>query len=91
MAPHVINNSWICPESEGCAPDTLQLIVDNVRAAGIVVVGGAGNSGGSGCSSITAPPAIYDSTVSVGATDGSDQIASFSSRGPILVDGSGRM
>jgi len=90
LAPHVINNSWTCPPSEGCDWDTLQAVVENVRAAGIVVVASAGNSG-PGCSTVRDPPAIYDGAFSVGATDSSDNIASFSSRGPVKVDGSGRL
>jgi len=90
LAPHVINNSWTCPPAEGCDPDTLQTIVENVRAAGIVVVASAGNSG-SGCGTVQDPPAIYDATFSVGATDNWDNVASFSSRGPVTVDGSGRL
>jgi subtilisin family serine protease len=89
-APHVINNSWLCPTSEGCSHDTLLTVVENTRAAGIVVVGSAGNDG-NGCSSINAPPAIYDATFTVGATNSSDGIASFSSRGPVTVDGSDRL
>ena len=37
------------------------------------------------------PPAIYASSVSVGATDSNNNIASFSSRGPVTVDGSNRI
>lgn len=37
------------------------------------------------------PPAIYDASFSVGATDGNDLIAGFSSRGPVTVDGSNRL
>jgi subtilisin family serine protease len=86
----VINNSWLCPPSEGCSHDTLLAIVENTRAAGIVVVASAGNDG-SGCSSIENPPAIYDAAFSIGATNSSDAIASFSSRGPVTVDGSNRL
>ena len=89
-APDVINNSWACPTSEGCAFDTLRTTVENTRAAGIVVVASAGNSG-SFCSTVSAPPAIYDAAFSVGATNSSDAIASFSSRGPVIVDGSSRL
>ncbi|MGC8915954.1 MAG: S8 family serine peptidase [Thermoanaerobaculum sp.] len=90
-APHVINNSWGCPASEGCTnPAILQAVVENTRNAGIVVVVSAGNSGSS-CGSVDDPPAIYDAAYSVGATSSSDTIASFSSRGPVTVDGSGRM
>ncbi len=89
LAPHVINNSWTCPPWEGCEPDTLQIVVENVRAAGILVVASAGN-GSSRCGSIQDPPAIYDAAFSVGATNSADEIASFSRRGPVTVDGSGR-
>jgi serine protease AprX len=90
-SPHVINNSWGCPPSEGCTdPNVLKTVVENTRAAGIVVVVSAGNSG-SGCSSVVDPPAIYAASFSVGATDMTDTIASFSSRGPVTIDGSGRL
>jgi len=90
LAPDIINNSWSCPASEGCSTDTLRTIVEQVRAAGILVVGAAGNSGSFGCSSVDSPIAIYDATFSVGAMDINDNIASFSSRGPVTADGSGR-
>lgn len=90
LAPHVINNSWTCPAAEGCDWNTLQTIVENVRAAGILVVASAGNRG-SACSTVAEPIALYDAAFSVGATDSGDKIASFSSRGPVTVDGSGRL
>jgi subtilisin family serine protease len=90
-SPDVINNSWYCPPEEGCSdPLVLQSVVESVRAAGIVVVFAAGNSG-SGCSSINAPGAMYDASFTVGATDSGDNIAGFSSRGPVTVDGSNRL
>ena len=88
-APDSINNSWECPPSEGCSTFTLQTIVDAVRAAGIFPAMAAGNSGSS-CSSIQYPPAIYASSVDVGALDSSNNIAGFSSRGPVIADGSNR-
>lgn len=89
-APHVINNSWGCPPSEGCTdPTILQQVVENTRAAGIVVVVSAGNEG-SACSTVANPAAIYDAAFSVAATDTNDSAASFSSRGPVTVDGSNR-
>lgn len=91
LAPDVINNSWGCPPSEGCTdPVVLQTVIENVRAAGIVPVVSAGNSG-SGCSTVNTPAAIYDAAFTVGATDNADLIASFSSRGTVTVDGSGRL
>jgi subtilisin family serine protease len=90
-APHVINNSWSCPPDEGCTdPDLLRAIVENVRAAGIITVHAAGNSG-PGCSTVNTPAAIYDASFSVGATTSTDAIAIFSSRGPVTIDGSGRL
>jgi serine protease AprX len=89
-APDVINNSWSCPVTEGCTdPNVLLTVVQNVRAAGIVTVHSAGNSG-SACSTVRDPAAIYAESFSVGATDSGDTIASFSSRGPVTVDGSNR-
>ncbi len=90
LAPDSINNSWTCPGSEGCSANTLQSIVDNVRAAGIFPAMAAGNSGSS-CSSVSDPPAIYQSSVTVGALDSTNLIASFSSRGPVTADGSNRI
>ena len=88
-APHVINNSWGCPEIEGCTPDATALmeeVVNHVRAAGIFVVVSAGNSGNN-CGSVDSPAAIFESSFSVGATDTRDSITSFSSRGPVVYGG----
>jgi subtilisin family serine protease len=90
-APDVINNSWGCSPEEGAIdPLILKTVVERVRAAGIVVVVSAGNSG-PGAGSISDPPAIYDAAFTVGAADSGDVIAGFSSRGPVSVDGSFRM
>jgi subtilisin family serine protease len=90
-APDVTTNSWSCPTSEGCAVGTLQAAVQAQRAAGIMLVAAAENSG-PGCSTVTDPPGLYDEVYSVGAlTTGTDNIASFSSRGPITQDGSNRI
>jgi len=89
-APDVTNNSWLCPPEEGCSWDTLQAAIEAQRAAGILTVVAAGNSGPS-CSTVQDPPAIYDAAFSVGATDAGDNIASFSSLGPVTVDGSNRL
>lgn len=90
-APHVVSNSWSCPAVEGCTdPNVMLAVVDNVRAAGILTVQAASNAG-PGCGSVNTPAAIYDSSFSVGATDSNDNIASFSARGPVTVDGSNRL
>jgi subtilisin family serine protease len=90
LAPDSINNSWGCPASEGCSVLTLQAIVEAVRAAGIFPAVAAGNSG-SGCATIVDPPAVYDASVTVGATNNRNRISSFSSRGLVTADGSFRM
>ncbi len=91
LAPDVVNGSWSCPPSEGCTdPNVLRSVVESLRAAGIVVSQAAANSG-PGCSTVNTPAAIYEATFSVGAVSLSDTIASFSSRGPVTVDGSQRL
>mgnify|MGYP000449590626 CR=1 FL=1 len=92
-APHVVNNSWGCPPLEGCNTSNFAMmntVVNNVRAAGIVVVVSAGNSG-SQCSTVSDPAAIFEGSFSVGASRQNDTIAGFSSRGPVLADNSGRL
>ncbi|MEM7332982.1 MAG: S8 family serine peptidase, partial [Chloroflexota bacterium] len=66
-APHVINNSWSCPASEGCSPTSMQAIVKNVRAAGIVTVHSAGNSGPS-CNTVSNPAGHFQDSFTVGST-----------------------
>ncbi|MDB6147103.1 MAG: peptidase and in, kexin, sedolisin [Spartobacteria bacterium] len=88
QAPDITTNSWGCPASEGCSATTLQAAVEAQRAAGIFMVAAAGNSG-SGCETVQDPPAIYDALYTIGAlNNGTDTIASFSSRGPVFADGS---
>ncbi|GEM_PF-370715 len=91
LGPDVTNNSWSCPVYEGCAWDTLQAAVEAQRAAGIFTVVAAGNNSSGGCSTISEPPALYDAAYTVGATTSNDTIASFSRRGPVTIDGSGRL
>jgi serine protease AprX len=91
LAPDITTNSWGCPASEGCSANTLQMGVEAQLAAGINMVAAAGNSG-SGCSTVSDPPALYAAVHTVGAlTTGTDTLAGFSSRGPVTVDGSNRI
>ncbi len=91
LAPHVVNNSWGCPASEGCTdPNVLRAVVDNVTAAGIFLSVSAGNSGPA-CATASDVPVFYASVFTVGATTLADDIAGFSSRGPAAADGSGRL
>jgi subtilisin family serine protease len=88
--PDVVNNSWGCPPSEGCDPFVLQDSFKALRAAGIMAVAAAGNSG-SGCSTVSDPPATYEELLVTGASDINNVLAGFSSRGPVTIDGSGRL
>jgi serine protease AprX len=95
-AADVISNSWTCsigapPIGEDCTPNSLKRAAQVERAAGIFVVAAAGNGGDAGCSSVDEPPAIYDAVVTVGASDAGDNLAEFSSLGPVIVDGSRRL
>lgn len=90
-SPDITTNSWGCPASEGCSVNTLQAGVEAQRAAGIIMVVAAGNSGSS-CSTVSDPPSFYDAAYTVGAFSSSTgTIASFSSRGGTLPDGSTRV
>jgi bacillopeptidase F len=79
MAPDVVSNSW------GDYPGADETLRDAVRAwvaAGIVPVFAAGNNGAGGVGS----PGSYPEAIAVGATDGGDTVAPFSSRGPSPID-----
>jgi serine protease AprX len=90
-APDVVNNSWGCVEV--CPAPALQDTLQASRAAGIFYAVSAGNDGlggpppAAGCSTIEHPLARYPESFTVGATYiGTDAIAEFSSRGPVLGD-----
>jgi len=92
-APHVINDSWVCVGDEGCDQSNFSLleeVVNDTKAAGIVVVASAGNNGPY-CNTIFYPPAMYEASFSVGAIDSTMTIASFSSRGNVIANNSGIM
>lgn len=91
LGADVTNNSWGCPQDlEGCDPNTLLPAAEALRAAGMVTVAAAGNDGPA-CSSLNAPLALYDAVFTVGAVNSDGLIAPFSSIGPVLADGSGRI
>ena len=89
LGAHVINNSWGCPEFEGC--DAWVFLPGRALCAlaGIFVVAGAGNDGPA-CSTVNSPLPIYAEVFAAGAIDNQEALASFSSLGPVLVDGSQR-
>jgi len=88
FAPHIINNSWSCPRSEGCDPDDLLPAFQALRAAGILVVAAAGNNGSS-CGSLQNPPGTYSGDlISVAAYNRYlNEAAYFSNRGPSSFTG----
>jgi serine protease AprX len=89
-APVAVSNSWYCSISLGECPNNSIMLttVQNVRAAGIVPVVAAGNTGPA-CQSIgnDGPPAQYDESYTVGAATQFNTLASFSSRGPVSFQG----
>jgi subtilisin family serine protease len=89
-AADILNNSWGCPDLEGCDPNALLAAANHLHDAGIFVAVSTGNDGPN-CSTVNAPLSLYGSVFSVGAIDQSGDIALFSSRGPVTADGSGRM
>ncbi|MEN4010896.1 MAG: S8 family serine peptidase [Bellilinea sp.] len=91
LGAQVLNNSWGCPEVEGCDATVFLPAVSALKAAGIFVVVSAGNSGFAGCESVDSPPAIYEQVLSVGAINRFGDLAGFSSVGPVVADGSNRI
>jgi subtilisin family serine protease len=82
-APDIVSNSWGCTDGEGCTVGTeIKAAVNNLVRGGILFVAAAANDGPN-CSTITDPPAIYQLSFTIGATDSSDRLAGFSSRGPV--------
>ncbi len=90
-AADVLNNSWGCPELEGCDPSSLRPAVQALEAAGIFVVVSAGNTGYAGCGTVRDPLALYPESLTVGSVNRGGQVSDFSSRGPVAVDGSDRV
>jgi subtilisin family serine protease len=97
-APHVINNSWGCPPSEGCpwGSNILLVSIQNLVNAGIVYDSSNGNDGVDGCGSVetgriyAGPPAIYGKpwVFSTGSIDSANRLANSSSLGPVTINGS---
>lgn len=78
-APHIINNSWGGGGGPGIQ-EWYRDMVRNWRAAGILPVFAAGNSGP--FAETIEAPGNYPDSFTVGATDINDRLAAFSSRGP---------
>jgi serine protease AprX len=88
LAPHIMNNSWSCPPSEGCKGGEFLEAIRVLSSAGILIVAAAGNDG-PGCATMNDPPGYYwGELISVGAYDHrNNQAADFSSRGPSSWNG----
>jgi subtilisin family serine protease len=76
LRPNVVNNSWGGSENDGW----YYTVIAAWRAAGIFPAFSAGN-GGPDCNTVNSP-GDYVNAFATGATDSSDNIAYFSSRGP---------
>jgi subtilisin len=74
----VTNNSY---GASGDPGTQVKAAFDNAYNAGVLHVAAAGNATLFTCNSVSYP-AAYDSVVAVAATDSSDQVASWSCRGP---------
>jgi subtilisin family serine protease len=82
-APHIVNNSWSFL-SPGCYLD-FQEGLRSLRAAGILPIFAAGNSGPGENSSVS--PSNYPEAFSVGSIDNWGAISTTSSRGPAQCGG----
>jgi hypothetical protein len=80
-APHILTNSWGCPEVEGCDGTAVRQAMVAFHAAGVFFVAAAGNTGPS-CESISDEPAPYPDVFTVGAVNRQRMVTDFSSRGP---------
>jgi bacillopeptidase F len=83
-APAVVNASW-GTDDVGTCDLRYQLDLAALRAANILVVFAAGNSGPAQPSSVS--PADNPGSFAAGAVDRSDHVAAFSSRGPSACTG----
>lgn len=90
IGANILNNSWGCPEFEGCDSLVFLPAVKALESAGIFIVAGAGNDGPF-CSTISSPLPLYDQVFAVGAMNSQGELAPFSSLGPVTADGSQRI
>lgn len=84
LRPHAVGNSYGCPDDEGCSKNAMTAAFQTLKAMGVFMAVSAGNEGPS-CSTVNAPPAVELDALVVGAVNSKDQLASFSSRGPVTV------
>lgn len=77
---NIFNNSWGCPDLEGCDLHTFDAAAAALRTAGVFVVASAGNDGPT-CGSLNVPPPTAQEVLSVGAINSNGDLAIFSSIG----------
>lgn len=82
----IINNSWGCPDSEGCDSNVFLPAVDALKKAGVFMSVAAGNTGYYGCGTVMDPPAIYSEVLSSGSVNQQGDISVFSSLDSYAVD-----
>ena len=75
-APRVVNNSW----GGGQGSTYYAAAINTLKSGGVIPIFSAGNSGPK-CGTANSPGDL-PSVIAVGATDSSDAVASFSSKGP---------
>ncbi|KAJ0390764.1 hypothetical protein ATCC90586_011687 [Pythium insidiosum] len=78
-APHIVNNSW----AGGKGLTIFNAAIDAWKAAGIIPIFAAGNAGPT-CGSVLSP-GDQPGVITVGATDSTDGLTSFSGKGPSLT------
>lgn len=84
LRPHVIGNSYGCPDVEGCSPTTFRIALQNLKKAGIFMSVSAGNEGDGGCGTVLAPPASDPGSFVVASSGFEEYKRSyFSSIGPV--------
>eukprot|EP01080_Neovahlkampfia_damariscottae_P002241 gene2241-2415_t len=89
--PHTTSHSYGCPSFYCPNSEFLKEAAETLKKEGVFMIVSAGNSGPR-CSTVNRPPGHMGNVFSVGASGtNSNTIASFSSRGPITLDGSKRM
>ncbi|MCB2183356.1 MAG: S8 family serine peptidase [Desulfobulbaceae bacterium] len=86
-SPDIVNNSWGFPEQLNQCYQEFLTDIQMLKAAEIAVVFSAGNKGPLPYTSVS--PANYSESFAVGATDFTDTLSDFSSRGPSPCDPDG--
>lgn len=86
-AANIVNNSWGCPDIEGCDLAVFEPALRVMKAAGIFMAVSAGNSAEYGCNSVTDPPATSAEVFTIGSVNKSAALSAFSSSGPVSENG----